>query len=411
MSFIRSLTGGNKYILLIAAMILMGLLSTDIFLPSLPKITEYFHTDETETLKGLSYYFIALAGSFLFVGNLLDRFGRRRILLIGLVLYIATSILIGFSWSIEVFIAARVLQGLSSAIINTAARTIARDTTDKKQIGKVFSFIGMVVSISPMLAPLLGGFIEKYLEWQINFYFLSVVGVLIFIITLLKLPETAPEKNREERQLEKSFFGEMKAYWLIISHLGFLAYGAILFGFFSFFGSYIASSSFIYTQLGFEPEQFGIIFTLTAVMFLIGSTVNNLLQDKKGGFYLMLWGVSLSTLGVVALWALSILEIHHVLAVMMPMMLATLGNGFAVGNAFAGSIKYFKFRAGTATALLGFTQYGAMAMAIEVMGTHLEDENVVYALSLMMMRSIAVIWAGLVVVGIIEQYKLKLRHL
>ena len=157
-------------------------------------------------------------------------------LLIGLAIYIAVSLLIGFSWSIEVFIIGRAVQGMASAIINTAARTIARDTTDRSQIGKVFSFIGMVVSISPMVAPLLGGFIEKYLVWQVSFYFLAVFAGLVLFYVSFRLPETAPVKDRAEKQLEKSILGEFKAYWLILSHLGFLSYGSILFGFLLFSG-------------------------------------------------------------------------------------------------------------------------------------------------------------------------------
>ncbi|MDI9313100.1 MAG: multidrug effflux MFS transporter [Hydrotalea sp.] len=412
MSLLSKITGGNKYIGLIALLIMMGLLSTDIFLPSLPKITEYFHTDKTQTVKGLSYYFIALAGSFLFVGNLVDRFGRRIMLLIGLVMYIAVSLLIGFSWSVEVFVIGRAAQGVASAIINTTARTIARDTTERSQMGKVFSFVGMVVSISPMVAPLIGGFIEKYLVWQVSFYFLSVFAGLILLYVAFRLPETAPKKNRAEQQLEKSLLGEFKAYWLILSHFGFLAYGAVLFGFFAFFGSYIGASSFIYTQLGLQPDQFGLIFTMTAVMFLVGSTINNLIQDRVGGYLLMLVGVSLTTLGVFILWALATLQIHQVWAVAVPMMVATLGNGMGIGNAFAGSTKYFRVRAGTATAMQGFAQYGTMAVAVNGMGHFLTGDggDVVMALSLAMIRAMVLAWAGVAAVSVIEHYKLRLRY-
>ncbi|MCX8515953.1 MAG: multidrug effflux MFS transporter [Alphaproteobacteria bacterium] len=413
MSFIKNLTGGNKFLPLIAVLILMGLLSTDIFLPSLPQMTEYFKTTPAETVKGLSYYFITLAASFLFVGNLVDRYGRRTMLLVGLMTYIAASLSIAVAGTVTFFVASRMVQGFSSAIINTTARTIGRATTEPSQMGKVFSFIGMVVSISPMVAPLLGGFIEKYLFWQVSFYFLAAFAGLVFLYAFFRLPETAPHKNRQERQLEKTLSGEMKAYWLILSHLGFLSYGAILVGFFFFFGSYIGSSSFIYTQLGVAPEQFGVIFTLTAVMFLLGSASNNMLQDRIGPYNIMMIGIVLSTFGGVLLWALARAGIFHIASVMVPMMIATLGNGLAIGNAFAGSIKYFRMRAGTANALQGFLQYGAMASAVTIMGQRLQSGGglaAVVALGELMMVGFVIIWCGLLGVSLIKAYRLRLQQ-
>lgn len=410
MNFIKSLTGGNPYIGIIALLVLLGLLSTDIYLPSLPAITEYYHTSAAITVLSLSYYFITLAVAFLFVGDLVDRYGRRPMLIIGLLVYIVSSLLATLSPTIYALIGARIIQGFGACIINVSARTIARDTSDKNSMSRIFAFIGMVISVSPMIAPLIGGFVEKHLFWQVNFIFLAAFASVLLYFIYHRLPETAPKKNHWEISTEKSFSGEIKAYRAILFHPAFIFYGMILIGFFAFIGSYIGASSFLYHGLGVEPEEFGIIFMITALMFLAGATTNNLMSDWLGSFTILSIGIVITSLGVFGMTYLALSGYHAVWAVMLPMMVATYGNALSIGNVFSNSMIYFRLRAGTATSLQGFLQYGAMAFAVSYVGERFGHAVTAWDLSRAFIVSLLIIWLGYVGAVYIRIRKWQLKY-
>ena len=183
-------------ILVLGLLSAIGPFSIDMYLPGFPSIASHLHTTVAEVSLSLSSFFIGISfGQFLY-GPLLDRYGRKKPLYIGLTLYLVASIACALATSVEMLIVLRLFQALGACVGMVASRAMVRDLFHVSENAKIFSLLMLVVAVSPIIAPTLGGYVAATIGWQYVFVILAGLGVLLFLMVHFALPESRkPDPN------------------------------------------------------------------------------------------------------------------------------------------------------------------------------------------------------------------------
>ncbi len=206
------------------ALIPISGLAMDVYLPSFPEMANNLNTSEANIKLTLSIYLISYGISQLFVGSLVDSFGRYKINLISIFIFTITSLAIVFAPHVYWIIAYRFIQGIAISIIVVSKRAFFIDVYTGEKRKHYTSLLTVVWATSPILAPFLGGYLQEYFGWRANFYFLAAYGTLLFILELLYSGETIQKKQEFS---VKSIFN---VYKMLLSHVDF-SVGIVLLGF------------------------------------------------------------------------------------------------------------------------------------------------------------------------------------
>ena len=339
--------------------------SIDMYLPGFPEIARSMNTTVSKVALSLSSFFIGIAIGQLAYGPILDRFGRKVPLYVGLIFYCATSVACSFATSIEMLIVLRFIQAIGACAASVAATAMVRDLFAPHENARIFSFLMLVLSVSPMLAPTIGGYITAWFGWQAIFIVLAVLIAVILIGVFFFLPEG----RQADKNHSLNFFSVARAYRAVLSESYFIVYsftGAI--GFAGLF-IYIASSPGIFMgNYGLTQQQYGFVFAFIASGLIIASQINNLLlkrytseQIMKGVFIFQ------NGLGLVLITA-TVLNITEFWAVLGMLFCFLAPLGLAMPNASALAMRPFTKNAGSAAALLGFIQMGLGSLATILIG-------------------------------------------
>lgn len=360
-----SATGKKKlYIILILGLLTaIGPLSIDMYLPAFPEIAKSLNTTVASVMLSLSSFFIGISlGQFIY-GPLLERYGRKKPLYFGLVLYLLASVGCALATSVNALIAFRLLQALGGCAGMVASRAIVRDLFKAHEMAKVFSTLMLVVAVSPIIAPTLGGYIAAVASWRLVFAVLLLVNVVIIAGVYFFLPESKqpdPAYSLRAGAITKSFIG-------ILINPRFYAYaltGAIAYGGLS---AYVSGSPNVFMEtFGASEQQFGWIFAIVAVGIITASQVNNLALRKYSSEKIIQFSLACQsalglTLALLAFFGLA--EMYSTIAIIF-LFLAC--QGFVFPNSSALSLAAFGHNAGTASALMGGIQMavGAGASAL-----------------------------------------------
>lgn len=358
--------GQNRgLILLLAALSSFGPLSIDMYLPGLPDLRSELGTSASQTQLTLSACLIGLAAGQLLAGPLSDARGRRGPLLIGLVGYAVGSLLCAFAPSVGVLIGLRFLQGFAGSAGLVISRAVVRDLTTGKSAAALFSLLMLVNGAAPVLAPILGGQLLRYTSWRGVFLVLAVIGAVLFILTMLTLPETSRPEDRQSGGLAATLttFRQLladRAFMGFAVSAG-LAIGAMF--------TYISGSTFVLQEIyGVSPQVFSVLFGINALGLMAAGYINRRLVDRTPLSRLLFAGLCQSAVGGLLLLG-AILSGHAGLQIVLPaffMIVASLG--FILPNATALALANHPRIAGTASALIGLTQYGIGAAAAPLAG-------------------------------------------
>jgi DHA1 family bicyclomycin/chloramphenicol resistance-like MFS transporter len=289
----------NKIIVI--ALLLMasslGAMSTDLYTPSMPYLSEYFGVSPGKVQLTLFVNAVALGLAQLVLGPLSDRVGRRPVFLWGVVLFSVFSAACALSTDINQLIGARALQGAASAAQIVLTLAILMDLFDERQRVRVLAIYGMLFALTPALAPILGGYIHVWLGWQANFWLLVLLGVALSLGIWRFMPETITERNTEFNPVMLA-----KRYWRLIENKGFmmmaLMMGMIVGGLFVF----IASAPFIIIDhYGIATERFGFFQVGMIGSYIIGSYLASKLVDRWETSQLLHVGLTLLVTGALLL--------------------------------------------------------------------------------------------------------------
>ena len=285
---------------MLAILGMLGPFSVDTYLPAFAAIAQSLHATPIEMQQTLSAYLFGFAVMSLFHGALSDSVGRRPVVLWGLVVFTLASVGCALAQTIGQLIAFRILQGLSTGAGIVVARAVVRDMYAQQQAQKVMSQITLFFGVAPALAPMLGGWLLVHAGWHAVFWFLSGVGVVLWLANYHLLPETLPLAQRQPFH----FRSLLRAYWTLGSDPRFLLL-ALSSGipFNGMFLYVLSAPVFLGELLGLPPQHFFWLFMLTIGGIMAGAWVSGRAAGKRtpqaqirNGFAIML-GIALVNLG------------------------------------------------------------------------------------------------------------------
>ncbi|MGH3767764.1 MAG: multidrug effflux MFS transporter [Pseudonocardiaceae bacterium] len=354
-----------RLVLVLGALIALGPLTIDMYLPALPAITTDLLTTEATVQLTLTGTLLGLGLAQLVVGPLADAFGRKRPLLIGTGVHAAASVLCAVAPNIAVLGVLRVLQGAGAAAGMVVALAIVRDLYTGRAAALLLSRLILVMGASPIVAPTLGAALLGFTSWRGVFIVLALYGLVLLPITARLLPETLPPQRRRAARVGPT----MATYRGLLTDRVFvglvLTSGLVLAGLFAF----VAGSSFVFQeQFGLNQQSFGLLFGVSAV-FIIGATqLNAYLLRWFGPHQLLLAAVLAGTVAGLLLLAASLTGFGGLVGVLVPLWAMLFTAGLALPNTPALALSRHGEAAGTAAALLGAIQFGTGAVVSPLVG-------------------------------------------
>jgi DHA1 family bicyclomycin/chloramphenicol resistance-like MFS transporter len=370
---------------LLTAMVALGPISTDLYLPSLPAIGSDFGVANAEVQLTLSVFLAGFAVSQLAYGPLSDRFGRRPVILGGLTLYLLASVVCAVAPAIEVLILARFFQAVGACVGPVLGRAVVRDIYGRERAARMLSYMGMAMALAPAFGPILGGFLEVWFGWRANFAVLGVFAAATLLGALITLPETNQWKSPDATR-PGHIVGN---YRNLLRHRSYLGYTVIVACTYSGIFSFISGSAFVLIGLlGLSPDVYGFCFAAIVVGYMIGTFISGRYTVKIGLERMVQLGTAVQVAGGLTGVALYLAGIVTVASIVGPVVVFMAGTGLAMPNAQAGAIGPFPRMAGSASALLGFFQMGLAAVVGIAVG-HGSGES-----ALAMMAAIALVALG-----------------
>jgi DHA1 family bicyclomycin/chloramphenicol resistance-like MFS transporter len=340
-------------ILILGSLTALAPFSIDMYLPGFPAIAKSLHTTTEKVSLSLSSFFIGISAGQLLYGPLLDKYGRKKPLYFGLVVYIIASIGCYYSASIESLIGLRFIQAVGSCAASVAAMAMVRDLFPVKDSAKVFALLILVLGASPMIAPTAGGYITDAFGWHLIFLILAVMAVLIMLAVIFGLPDSYqpdPTYSLKPKPILNGFLTVIKNpqfYTYAIS--GGIAFSGLF--------AYVSASPIVFMEVfKVSGKTYGWIFALLSVGFIGSSQVNSYLVRKYKSEQIVKWAL-VWMLVVSVLFLIGSMQNWLGLAGTIVMIFGVLcGVGIASPNTSALALAPFEKNAGSASALLGAFQ-------------------------------------------------------
>jgi DHA1 family bicyclomycin/chloramphenicol resistance-like MFS transporter len=386
---------GNKFFLILILGILTALspFSIDMYLPAFPQIAADFKISVAQVALSLSSYFVGLAIGQVFYGPLLDRFGRKRPLYVGLIIYVLAAFGCLVSRSSEMLILFRFVQALGGCAASVAAMAMVRDFFPVQESSKVFSLLMLILGSSPLFAPTVGGFIATVWGWQAIFIMLALIGLLILAAVFLFLPEGHQPDPTISLQIKPI----LRTFKNILKEPQFFTYA--ISGTFAFAGlfAYVAGSPILFLDVFHVSAQvYGAIFAFLSLGFIGASQINILLVRKYQAENIFRGAlIAQAAIGLVFMIGTA-LHWYGLVETVICLGLYLACVGFANPNATALALAPFSRNAGSASALMGFLQIGIGAAVSMIVGLLNSDESfpVIATLGVSAMIGVLALWMG-----------------
>jgi DHA1 family bicyclomycin/chloramphenicol resistance-like MFS transporter len=349
---------------ILVAISAVGPLALNIFIPSMPGLQREFAVPYGTVQLTLTLYLIGMAACQLVYGPVSDRVGRRPMLLGGLAVFVVASLMAAMAPTIEVLIAARLLQALGGAAGIVLARTMVRDVFDREQSASVISYITMAFVVAPMVAPALGGLIDAHGGWRGSFWLLTVLGAAILAAAAYRLPETHVDRLGRGGGMGL-ITGAVTLFALprFRSYAATLSFSTVVF--FSFLGG---APHIMVDVLGKTPVEYGLWFAVVSIGYMIGNFFSGRFTRRFGIDRMILVGCTITLAGGALCLAAGISGMLTPLTLFAPMGLAALGNGMTIPNGTTGAISVDPRLTGSAAGWAGFTQMACGAAASQLVG-------------------------------------------
>ncbi len=352
-------------ILILGALSTIGPFAIDMYLPGFPAIANDLNTTVDSVSYSLSSFFFGVCFGQLICGPLLDRFGRKRVLYVGLAIFIVASVGCALATSIEALILFRLFQALGGCVGMVTPRAIVRDMFPVEENAKVFSLLILILGVSPIMAPTVGSYVIAALGWNYVFVVLAVVTALILVAVILWLPESRepdPSFSLKPKPILSSFLFVMKEPQFYTNAL---AGGVASAGLFA----YLAGSPFVFMKLyGVSEQQYGGIFSLIATGLILSSQLNTLLLRKFSSAQLMKAVLGFQVAMGTLLFAGTAADVLGLYGTIFIIFLFLGCQGFTFPNSAALSMAPFTKEAGSASALMGALQMGLGSLASAAVG-------------------------------------------
>ena len=338
-----------RLILVLAPSVMTLGMAMDIYIPSVPKMPESLNTNAGSIQFTLTVFLLGFGLGQLFMGPLCDRYGRRVLGIVSASTYIFSSLMCALAANVEVLVFARTLQAIGACGTQIVAFAVVKDLLQGRQAVIVINYLKGIMGTAPIIAPIIGAFLDSYFGWRMSFGFLALFGVLVLWISTFVLSESLPAKSQIPLNYDllsryAKLYGNLR--FLLFSACCFSAH-AVLFCFFSI------SPHIIISILGYDTTQYSLFFGINAVVFFVSSIISARIQNRIGATNTIICGCSLIFLGGLTMLFFHIYYGLSLLQFLIPSYLASAGVAFVLGNAMAEGIAPYGKMVGTAAAAMG----------------------------------------------------------
>ena len=350
----------NTVLVVLGALSAIAPFSVDMYLPGFPAIARDLRTDVAHVGLTLTSYFIGLSMGQLVFGPVIDRYGRKKPLMVGLLVYILAAVGCTFSPSIYYLIGLRLFLAMGCCVGMVGGSSVIRDLFSGREVARALSMMMTIFGVAPIIAPTIGGLIVTTLGWRFIFGVLAVIGAFVLVAIKQVIPETKgsdPSISLRPKNVMLGYLEVFKERQFVIYVLAGAAGSGGLF-------SYIAGSPFVYIDLfGFTATQFGWIFGVNALAIVVGNQVNRLLLRKYDSAQILPVVTALQSAAGILLLIGSIMGFLPKMAFLCLMVLFLFCFGLINPNTAALVLQPFSKNVGSASAMMGSTLMISGALA------------------------------------------------
>ncbi|MBS1200607.1 MAG: permease (Drug) [Proteobacteria bacterium] len=349
-------------IVLLAVTTAAGPVTMNIYLPALPHVQAHFGTTVAGMNTTVSLALTAFALGILVHGPLSDRYGRRPVILAGLLIFAVGNLLCLFAPSFEVLLAGRIVQALGTAAGVVVARAMLGDLYGREKMARMLAYLTMVMVVGPTVAPLVGGFVTEAFGWQSIFALLLAANALIFGFAWRHMPETRradPQGSGAAALARESLAMLRRPVFLGLALQAAMIYAIFL--------AFISIAPYVMSALGHRASAYGTWYLLVALGYFLGNWIVTRHASRIGLTRLISLGLVIQLACAVAGVVLVVAGLWHPAAIFIPMSLLAFGQGLALPNITASAVALAPRTPGSAASMLGFTQQLVGALAVQGM--------------------------------------------
>ncbi len=345
-------------ILILGLLSMLMPLAIDMYLPSFPAMTGYFNVDEGRIQMTLNSYIFGFAIGQLFYGPMADSLGRKPVILGGVIVFALASAACAVAESIDTFIWLRFLHGFAAAAASVVINALMRDMFTKDEFSRSMSFVVLVMTIAPLMAPIMGGEMMRWFSWHAIFWSIALAAVIAVVLVSLFIRETLPVEKRQKfhigttlRQFATLFRARQVLFYILASSFSFS-------GMFSF----LNAGSFVYIDLnGVSPQYFGYYFGINIVFLFIMTTINGKFVRQFGAERMLYFGIIVQF--VMGIWLLTTTALNmDFWTLVIGVAIYVSGIAMITSNSMAVILDNYPHIAGTVSSLAGTIRFSIGAL-------------------------------------------------
>lgn len=357
----------RSLIVLLSALVAFGPLSIDMYLPSLPAIATDLSTHVSAVQKTITIFLIGFSVGMLIYGPLSDRYGRKKLLVIGMCIYILSTLGCIFVEKVEHLQLLRLFQALGGASASVLARALVRDLFSNAEIPKILSLMHIITMIATLIAPLLGALLIEHFHWTAIFIFLLIYSLACMLWTLLSIQAPAPMGQSN---------GVISNYKIVLSNR--YAWAFILCNGFSFGGmfAYITASSFVFIHYyDFSPRQYALLFACNIFAIIVFTSINTRALKYTSSFQLLKIMAMISCCSGIYLAVITLLKLDAVVYQIMGLVVYVGVTGAIGTNTMSNLLQLLPQQAGTASGLSVSMQFAMGALLSYIVSLFFIDNH------------------------------------
>lgn len=329
-------------------------LAIDMYLPAMPAIAKDLGVSAGAVQMTLTAYTAGFAIGQLLHGPLADSYGRRPVLLIGVLLFGIAATVSATTQGIEALTYVRAAQGFAGAAAAVVIQAVVRDMFDREDFARAMSFVTLVMTVAPLAAPMIGGHLAIWFGWRSIFWVLAIFAAVVIALVVWKIPETLRAENRQPLR----FRNTIRNYVQLSRNP--VAMGLVFSGAFSFAGmfAFLTAGSFVYIDIyGVDPDQFGYLFGLNIVAMIIMTSLNGRMVKRVGSHAMLRFGLLIQLCAGIGLFIAWLLNLG--LWGIVPFVVLFIGTLSTIGsNSMGLLLSGYPKMAGTASSLAGTLRFG-----------------------------------------------------
>lgn len=372
----------NKHLTLltIVSSSIITLFASDIFLPSLPNIAEYFAVTNSKAQLSISFFLGGQVLTTLFWGFFSDRLGRQKAFQLGMGIFLIGTIICIDSTTITIFLIGRLIQGIGGVAVPVIGWAIIQDLYPKDKSAGIMSWIGSIIALAPMTAPALGGQLDKLWGWKADFYFIFILTTLILICQLIQ--------SKEKSEAKKSTLNFVNTYTPIIKDKIFLSYIAMFALLACGQWCFLTIAPILYKNtLNLSSDKIGYLMSFSALFFIFGTTIANRLIKKTGIDFLLSLGAKLSFAASLVLLFFHVTNLLNALLISVTFGMYLFGAALLWGSSSSRALQCYETNRGSASAIRSLLMIALFTLG-SYLGALINNNNLLQIAALMSIFSL-----------------------